>query len=191
MNFNYEDNAFMANVVFVLKWIGILTVVTVMLISLLILYDVFVGDLFSTKLNGEHSLGRGLYFISKNYEPHSVCFGLKMKDEALVAQIPVIPMPNDSANEGIKEEVMEIKHDSNWIIANTVKGNEHNYYIISKDFDPNSIFDEYEGNDPDSLVNNTYKTNFECFLDKNIRSFNDSIDFLKECQNLGIALKLN
>lgn len=135
---------------------------------------------------GSQSLGKDLYLVAWD---GGGCVMMYSSRESLfgnVCENGTIFIPAEYNPE--RERIIKEAHDDNWIVAETRF--EHSgikkYYIVSKDFNPNDF--RYFENDSLSLKRARKKyCNFE---NNNVKTFNDSLDFVRHCKINGIKLNL-
>lgn len=149
-------------------------------------------DHFFPELNGTYDLGKNLYLVNwRKNEYYLVCANAKdMYGKTCYGGIPIIPN-QDSLNIE-KEIIINEKHNEDWVIIRTILLNskKYKYYIISKDYNPETIFDKYLVNEQDSLNEEQGFTNFDIILKKNLWQSTTYSDFIKECNKKYIDLKI-
>lgn len=181
----------------ILFWIMVITCATfvwIIKISLLFIIIMYVAQYTCPQLWGSHSLGNCLYLLDgdDNYRG-IIVFTEKerLSGNTSYGGAPIIPFPDIEYNDSIGEDyVVKTSYNKNWIIVQTqfYRTKDYRYYIISKDFDPEKMFEKYKMTNEDSLANKSYKTNFDAFIGRNIRVYSDSTEFAAACKKDNIKL---
>lgn len=176
-------------------WIVIITcalVLWLVKISLCIGIVIWVSQYTHPEWNGCYPLGKSLYRI--NWDGGDII--VFTEKEQLTGNTSyggarIIPFSDIEYNDSTGNDyVVKTSYNENWIIVQTqfYMTKNYCYYIISKDFDPEKLFEKYKMTKEDSIAGKSYKTNYDVFIDRNIRVYSDSTEFAAACKKDNIEL---
>ena len=154
----------------------------------------FIAQYIYPEIWGSHSLGNDIYLLDGDGANRGVIVFTDKEDlcgNTSYGGSTIIPLRDIGYNDSTGYDyVVNTSYDENWIIVQTQYYGTQNYryYIISKDFDPEKMFGKYKMTNKDSLAGKSYKTNYDVFIDRNIRVFSDSTEFAAVCKEDKIKL---
>lgn len=169
-------------------------VVWLVKICLLIIMVLYIAQYTCPEWWGSHSLGKGLYQMDGDGDCRGVIVFTEKEQltgNTSYGGVPIIPFSDIEYNDSTGNDyVVKTSYNENWIIVQTqfYMTKKYRYYIISKDFDPEKLFEKYKMTKEDSIAGKSYKTNYNVFIDRNIRAYSDSTEFAAACKKDNIEL---
>ena len=133
----------------------------------------FASEWLWPEINGSYDLGNNIYMMEWDGGGRIIVYGTNISGNTCYGGgylIPTYENQYDSTGR-YAEYVVDAKSDDNWVIVRSANWNvnERKYYIISKNFDPDTI-------NKDKIINTK------------IEEFTDSSEFSKRCYDNGITM---
>lgn len=153
---------------------------------------IWVSQYMHPEWNGCYPLGKSLYRI--NWDGGDMIFFTDKRElcgNTSYGGTRIIPFSDIEYNDSTGYDyIIKASYNKNWIIVQTqfYRTKNYRYYIISKDFDPEKMFEKYKMTKEDSIAGKSYKTNYDVFIDRNIRVYSDSTEFAAACKKDNIEL---